>query len=523
MMKPQWYLKCDGMAKKDVDVVVDANCKKIEIIPKKYTAEWRRWLEKNRDWRISRKLWWGHRVPAWYVTLEDDINQEFGAYADYWVVRIDEEEAGSEAEALSEANRIFGGGKQFQVTQDPDVLDTWFSSGIFPFGDVPFRNVYLHPMVRDAHGRKMSKSLGNVIDPLEVINGATLENLHKRLEEGNLDPNELVVAKEGQEKDFRNGIAQYGADALRFALVSYTDQYDKINLDIERVVGYIKWCKKLWNVIRFAMTYLGDNYVPPTSPLNLESLPFSCKWILSVLNKDAISKTVAALESYEFYDASVDSTAVNSWWKYQLCDVFIESIKPYFAGDDEKLKSERCAICDTLCICLDNGLRLLHQFMPYITEELWQRLPQNSPKNESIMIHEYPSTVMEWTNEEVEREMVLVNTILKSFRDVCAGLPPNERLERKPGLLVCKTGAVRDVIRSREFEISTFAMSTLGYSQKTPREIQEKNVEKLEKLRKQLNDIYTSIHNIFTKKMRELDKQHSTSPPISHQPEPSCQ
>ncbi|KAI3854995.1 hypothetical protein MKW92_049673 [Papaver armeniacum] len=579
MMKPQWYVKCNGMAKKALDAVVDENCKKIEIIPKQYTAEWRRWLENSRDWCISRQLWWGHRVPAWYVTLEDDINKEYGAYADHWVVGINEKEA------LSEANRIFAG-KQFQMgDQDPDVLDTWFSSGIFPLsalgwpddtadfrafypttvletghdilffwvarmvmlgmqlsGDVPFKKVYLHQMVRDAHGRKMSKSLGNVIDPLEVINGQPWKTSTKGWK------------RRWTSERLPKGIAECGADALRFALLSYTGQSDKINLDIKRVVRRRQWCNKLWNVIRFAMTNLGDNYVPPTSPLNLESLPFSCKWILSVLNK-AISKTVAALESYEFSDAS---KAVKSWWKSQLCDVFIEAIKPYFAGDDEKFKSERCAARDTLWICLDNGLRLLHPFMPYITEELWQRLPGTCPKKESIMISEYPSAVMEWTNKDVESDMVLVDKVVSSFSKVCAGLPPNERL----CLVVCKTADGRDVIRSREFEISTLSalssleiladnddaklstclvdvadehistyvhqlqgsslekllkqkdeiqkmldsmlkmMSTLGYLQKTPRQIQEKNVEKLDKLRKQLNDIYTSIHNIFTMKMQ---------------------
>ncbi|XP_026409220.1 valine--tRNA ligase, mitochondrial 1-like isoform X2 [Papaver somniferum] len=490
MIKPQWYVNCNGMAKQALDAVVDEKCKKIEIIPKQYTAEWKRWLVNIRDWCISRQLWWGHRVPAWYVALEDDQLQEYGVYADHWVVGRDEEEA------RSEATKKFVG-KKFQMIQDPDVLDTWFSSGLFPLsvlgwpdntadfrafyptsvletghdilffwvarmvmlgmqlsGDVPFRKVYLHPMIRDAHGRKMSKSLGNVIDPLEVINGVTLENLHKRLEEGNLDPNELVVAKEGQVKDFPNGIAECGADALRFALVSYTAQSDKINLDIQRVVGYRQWCNKLWNAIRFAMTKLGDNYIPPTK-LNPDSLPFSCKWILSVLNK-AISKTVTSLESYEFSDAS---TAVYSWWQFQLCDIFIEAIKPYFVGDD-KFNDERSAARDTLWICLDNGLRLLHPFMPYVTEELWQRLPQvagNRAKKESIMISEYPSVVKEWTNEAIENEMDLVETLVKSIRSIRADLPPNERLGRKPAFVVCRSDAVGDVIRSRELEISTLA------------------------------------------------------------------
>ncbi|OVA16157.1 Aminoacyl-tRNA synthetase [Macleaya cordata] len=491
MIKPQWFVSCNSMAKQALDAVMDDNHKKIEIIPKQYTAEWKRWLENIRDWCISRQLWWGHRIPAWYVTLDDDQLKEFGAYTDHWVVGRNEEEA------LSEANRIFGG-RKFQMAQDPDVLDTWFSSGLFPLsvlgwpdntddfrafyptavletghdilffwvarmvmlgmqlgGDVPFRKVYLHPMIRDAHGRKMSKSLGNVIDPLEVINGISLEGLHKRLESGNLDPKELVVAKQGQVADFPNGIAECGADALRFALVSYTAQSDKINLDIKRVVGYRQWCNKLWNAIRFAMSKLGDNYVPPTS-LVLESMPYSCKWILSVLNK-AISKTVSALESYEFSDAA---SAVYSWWQFQLCDIFIEAIKPYFAGDNPKFDRERSAARDTLWVCLDNGLRLLHPFMPFVTEELWQRLPRASgscAKKESIMISAYPSVVKEWTNEVIEYEMDLVESTVKSLRSLRSQLSPNERHERRPGFVVCRTDAMAEIIKSHELEIATLA------------------------------------------------------------------
>ncbi|KAG4395054.1 hypothetical protein GLYMA_20G155000v4 [Glycine max] len=210
-------------------------------------------------------------------------------------------------------------------------------------GDVPFTKIYLHPMVRDAHGRKMSKSLGNVVDPIEVINGISLEGLHKRLEAGNLDPKELAIAIEGQKKDFPNGIDECGVDALRFALVSYTAQSDKINLDIQRVVGYRQWCNKLWNAVRFAMSKLGDDYIPPAN-LIPDVLPFSCKWILSVLNK-TIFKTVKSLESFEFSQAT---TAVYSWWQYQLCDVFIEVIKPYFTGNDPKFASERRFAQDTL-------------------------------------------------------------------------------------------------------------------------------------------------------------------------------
>ncbi|KAL2250611.1 UNVERIFIED_CONTAM: Valine--tRNA ligase, mitochondrial 1 [Sesamum indicum] len=494
LIKPQWYVNCKSMAQQGLDAVMDDANPKIEIIPKQYVAEWKRWLENIRDWCISRQLWWGHRIPAWYAMLDDDDLKELGAYNNHWVVARNEEEA------KDEANRIFAG-KKFQLFQDPDVLDTWFSSGLFPLsvlgwpdetkdlrafyptsvletghdilffwvarmvmlgmklgGDVPFRKVYLHPMIRDAHGRKMSKSLGNVIDPLEVINGITLKDLHKRLEEGNLDPKELKTAKEGQAKDFPDGIPECGADALRFALVSYTAQSDKINLDIQRVVGYRQWCNKLWNAIRFAMSKLGDDYIPPAAIVP-DTMPFSCKWILSVLNK-AISKTVLCLDSYEFSDAA---TAVYSWWQFQLCDVFIEVIKPYFAGNDPTFAAERRYAQDTLWLCLDNGLRLLHPFMPFVTEELWQRLPSNkdSVRKESIVISGYPSTVeisdpsscyripsvhyviytygaqqstyyvdlVCWTNDAVELEMDTIESVVKSLRSLRSQLAPNERFE----------------------------------------------------------------------------------------------
>uniref|UniRef100_A0A1D1ZGU5 valine--tRNA ligase n=1 Tax=Anthurium amnicola TaxID=1678845 RepID=A0A1D1ZGU5_9ARAE len=480
------FVECNSMAEQALDAVMSED-RKIEIIPEQYAVEWKRWLENIRDWCISRQLWWGHQIPAWYVILDDDDLSEFGSHDDHWVVGRNEDEA------LLEAKKLYPG-KKFKIVQDPDVLDTWFSSGLFPLsvlgwpdntadfkafyptsvletghdilffwvarmvmlgmklgGDVPFKKVYLHPMIRDAHGRKMSKSLGNVIDPLEVINGISLEGLHKRLEEGNLDPKELTVAREGQRKDFPNGIPECGADALRFALVSYTAQSDRINLDIQRVVGYRQWCNKLWNAIRFAMSKLGDDYVPPEK-LVLESLPFSCKWILSVLNK-AISKTISSFESYDFSGAA---SAVYSWWQFELCDVFIEVIKPYFNSNGE-FEFSRTASRDTLWVCLDNGLRLLHPFMPFVTEELWQRLPQDlgsSSRKESILIAEYPSIVEAWTNNEVEDTMQIIEYAVKSLRSL---RPLGDKNERRPAFALCATDDVAKIVRNHGFEISTLA------------------------------------------------------------------
>ncbi|KAL5564254.1 hypothetical protein UlMin_027418 [Ulmus minor] len=341
LIKPQWYVNGSSMAKEGLDAMTDDKNGKIQIIPKQYLTDWKRQLQ------------WGHQVPAWYVILEDDDLKEIGAYNDHWVVARNKEKA---LVRISKASWIYTG-KNLKLEQDPNVLDTWFSSCLFPLfafyptsilktghdilffwvahmvmleiklgGNVPFGKVYLHPMIRDAHGRKMSKSLGNVVDLLEVIiNGISLEGLHKRLEEG-------------QKKDLSNGIDECGADALCFVLVSYTTQ----------------WCNKLWNAIRFSISKLGDDYVPSSNVIP-PVLPFSCQWILSILNK-AIEDTNQFLEDY-------------------LCDVFIEVIKPYFVGNDPKFASERSFAQDTLWLCLDYGMRLLHPFMPFVTEELWQRLP----------------------------------------------------------------------------------------------------------------------------------------------------
>ncbi|KAL6641285.1 hypothetical protein ACP70R_019466 [Stipagrostis hirtigluma subsp. patula] len=480
MMKPQWFVNCNTMAKEALDAV---KSKKVEIIPAQYEQEW---LENIRDWCISRQLWWGHRIPAWYVTLEDDKEKDMGSYSDHWII------ARNESDAILEAKQRYPG-KKYQLDQDSDVLDTWFSSGLFPLsvfgwpddttdlstfyptsvletgldilffwvarmvmmgiqlgGNVPFQKVYLHPIIRDAHGRKMSKSLGNVIDPVDVINGITLEDLQKKLEGGNLDSKELKTAKEGQERDFPSGIPECGTDALRFALISYTSQSDKINLDIKRVHGYRQWCNKLWNAIRFAMSKLGYQYTPPAT-VAVCSLPPICKWILSVLNK-AVGKIVSSLEAYKFSEAT---SSIYSWWQYQLCDVFIEAIKPYF-NESQEFEYARGASRDTLWVCLDTGLRLLHPFMPFITEELWQRLPR--PKEactkDSIMLSEYPSVVQEWTNDQIENEM---DTVLDTVTKLRSLRPTTDMHERRPAFLLCRNPEIAATVQCYQSQITTLA------------------------------------------------------------------
>jgi len=348
-------------------------------------------------------------------------------------------------------------------------LDTWFSSGLFPFstmgwpemtddleaffpgsvletghdilffwvarmvmmslgllGKLPFHTVYLHAMVRDAHGRKMSKSLGNVIDPLEVVEGISLDDLQKKLEEGNLPEKEVLKAKEGQRRDFPNGIPECGADALRFGLLAYTCQGRNVNLNINRVVGYRHFCNKIWNATRFGLTYFGEDF-RFGGLVDLRGLAWEDKWILSRLSVCA-EKSNTAFEQYEF--AAV-TTATYAFFQYELCDVYLELLKPRFYGEakDQSIVDDRKMAREVLYVCLDSAFRLMHPLLPYLTEELYQRLPPSETKCESITIAAYPTPVEAWRNTTIEAQMEVVAEIAKHFRSqkTSLGLLPNAR------------------------------------------------------------------------------------------------
>jgi valyl-tRNA synthetase len=434
-LKPQWWVNCKEMAHQAVHAV---KSRQLEITPKSSEKEWFHWLENPQDWCISRQLWWGHRIPAYLVRIEGESIDE--ADSKYWVSGRTEEEA------MQQAVKSFPG-KKFKLEQDPDVLDTWFSSGLWPFsihgwpdktkdldlfypaslletgcdilffwvarmvmmglkltGKVPFKKVFCHAMVRDAHGRKMSKSLGNVIDPVDVIEGITLEELGKRLEEGNLDSREIEKAKAGQKSDFPRGIPECGTDALRFALCAYTATGRDINLDIMRVEGYRKFCNKLWNATRFAMGKLPSdfkllsNYCPGSTDLS----PVE-KWILAKLNK-AAGEVNTHLSTMNFM---ATTTAMHQFWLYELCDVYLEACKALTTPSAQS----------TLYYCLDAGLRLLHPVMPFVTEELWQRLPRQATQPESIVVAEYPEYQSSW-EKNLNASELLFDHVLESARSV---------------------------------------------------------------------------------------------------------
>ncbi|KAI8144679.1 valyl-tRNA synthetase [Fennellomyces sp. T-0311] len=447
IMKPQWWVNCKGMADAAIKAVKDGELK---IAPKVSEGDWFRWLGNIQDWCISRQLWWGHRVPAYYVQFEGETSADYSDN-DRWVSGQDEAAAKIEAETKFP-------GKKFTLEQDPDVLDTWFSSGLWPFslmgwpdktddmakfypaslletgwdilffwvarmvmlgikltGQVPFSEVFCHAMIRDAHGRKMSKSLGNVIDPVDVIEGISLEGLHAKLLEGNLDPREVEKAKNGQKADYPKGIPQCGTDALRFALCAYTTGGRDINLDILRVEGYRKFCNKIWNATRFAMMKLGDDFKPnaDAKPTGNESL--ADKWILAKLNI-AARETNKALAERNFMGAT---SAVHQFWLYELCDVYIELIKPICDSKDESMAKQKRAAQDTLYTCLEGGLKLLHPFMPFVTEELYQRLARRpGDKVETIVKARYPVEEAMYADEASEKSFDDVFEVVKTLRSI---------------------------------------------------------------------------------------------------------
>jgi len=431
------------------------------------SATWYRWLDDCRDWCISRQLWWGHRIPAYFVVIEGQPRGEDLDEANWVVGR-------SEEEALAIAAERFGvPASSITLEQDEDVLDTWFSSGLFPFStlgwpdvespdfkafypnqlletghdilffwvarmvmmgleltdQLPFTEVYLHAMVRDKYGRKMSKSLGNVIDPMEVIMGCTLEQLHEKLRNGNLPAKEVKKAIKAQKDDYPDGIPECGADALRFGLLAYTLQGRDVNLDINRVVGYRQFCNKLWNATRFALSHLSaDKYTHTHHVADMAAhlasseaalLPHD-RWILSRLNA-ATTQANDAMKAYQF--ATVCST-LHHFWLHELCDVYLELIKPvlYESTDAEAQRMARW----TLYVCLDFGLRLLHPMMPYVTEELWQHLPGRGmphgdvPDPASIMLAPYPRPQPAWANAEVEGRLDGAMRIISAARHLRA-------------------------------------------------------------------------------------------------------
>ncbi|KAM9838315.1 valine--tRNA ligase, mitochondrial [Aulostomus maculatus] len=463
LLKEQWFVRCGEMAEKAIQAVDDGQ---LEILPHFYTKTWKNWLSNISDWCISRQLWWGHQIPAYKVELPQSAaaGQELGP--DQWVWGRNEEEARQRA-----AIKYGVKPEAIRLTQDPDVLDTWFSSGLFPFamlgwpqqtsdlqcfypnsiletgsdliffwvarmvmlgteltGQLPFKQVLLHSLVRDKYGRKMSKSLGNVIDPLDVIHGVSLERLQEKVVEGNLDPREQVVAAEAQRKDFPNGIPQCGTDALRFALCSHKMQGDDVSLSVAQVLSCRHFCNKMWQTLRFTLGALGDNTPPVGGLEEMEtSLSSMDRWICSRL----YSTQVQCEQAFQDYELHAVTAALRSFWVHSLCDIYLECVKPVLVrqggGNLVSEDSVRARLVSSAVLyhCVSVSLALLSPFMPFLTEELWQRLQPfrgGAAAQSSLVVQPYPhsSQLAHLHFPEEEKDFLLIQEVVQVARSLQA-------------------------------------------------------------------------------------------------------
>eukprot|EP00276_Gloeochaete_wittrockiana_P014611 CAMPEP_0184340888 /NCGR_PEP_ID=MMETSP1089-20130417/9525_1 /TAXON_ID=38269 ORGANISM="Gloeochaete wittrockiana, Strain SAG46.84" /NCGR_SAMPLE_ID=MMETSP1089 /ASSEMBLY_ACC=CAM_ASM_000445 /LENGTH=1079 /DNA_ID=CAMNT_0026668907 /DNA_START=48 /DNA_END=3285 /DNA_ORIENTATION=+ len=444
MIKPQWWVSCKDLAKRAADSVRSGE---LQLIPKTHEREWFRWLDNIQDWCISRQLWWGHRIPAYRPVIKGELQTE------EWIIKKSPEEA---LQAALAAHPDVSP-SDLTLDQDPDVLDTWFSSGLFPFsvfgwpdntpdlskfyptslletgqdilffwvarmvmmgqqltGKLPFDKVFLHAMVRDTFGRKMSKSKGNVINPIDVIEGATLEMLAKTLQNSNLPEHELKKAVEGQSKMFPDGISECGTDAMRFALCHFCGHGAEIHLNIPIVVTYRNFCNKLWNALRYSMGKWGDDFVAPASlePTGAESSIE--KWILSRLSF-CVEEVHRGFETFDF---SLPTTALHNFFLKELCQVYLEVIRPVVSTQEET-EAKKSAL-NTLYNCLEAGFRLLQPFMPFLTEELWQRLPRRPSDPVSICVALVPKPLPHLRNLLLESQFEASEEIVRVCRQMRA-------------------------------------------------------------------------------------------------------
>ncbi|KAL6908446.1 tRNA synthetases class I domain-containing protein [Trichoderma evansii] len=433
IMKPQWWVRMKELAEPALKAVRDG---KIKIRPESAEKSYYRWLEDINDWCISRQLWWGHRCPAYFAKIEGgsgDIPEE-----KLWFVGRTREEAEKKAQVALP-------GKTFTLEQDEDVLDTWFSSGLWPFstlgwpektldleklfptsvletgwdilffwiarmimlslrltGEVPFKEVYCHSLVRDSEGRKMSKSLGNVIDPLDVISGIKLEELHEKLNQGNLHPSEVQKAAKYQKSAFPDGIPECGADALRFTMINATTGGGDINLEVKIIHGYRKFCNKIFQATKYVLGSLPKDFVPSKTGA-VPGKTLAERWILHKMNQAAKEINIAIADR-EFSKSTI---IVYRYWYNELCDVYIENSKAIIRDGTEE---ERNSAIQTLYTALEGALTMIHPYMPFITEEMWQRMPRRpSDETKSIMVAKYPTynAILDDPASEAAYELVL--------------------------------------------------------------------------------------------------------------------
>ncbi|WP_449632023.1 valine--tRNA ligase [Rahnella aceris] len=447
MLTDQWYVRTAPLAKVAVEAVEQGD---IQFVPKQYENMYFSWMRDIQDWCISRQLWWGHRIPAWY-----------DAEGNVFVGR-------DEAEVRSENNL----GADVVLTQDEDVLDTWFSSGLWTFStlgwpaqtpdlkafhpssvvvsgfdiiffwiarmimmtmhfvkdengkpQVPFHTVYMTGLIRDDEGQKMSKSKGNVIDPLDMIDGISLEDLLEKRTGNMMQPQLAEKIRKRTEKQFPNGIEPHGTDALRFTLAALASTGRDINWDMKRLEGYRNFCNKLWNASRFVLMNTEDQ----DCGLNGGELELSLadRWILAEYNR-TVKSYREAMDNYRFDLAA--SILYEFTWN-QFCDWYLELTKPVMNGGNEaQLRGTR----HTLVEVLEGLLRLAHPIIPFITETIWQRVKSlKGITAETIMLQPFPEFDAAKADELALADLEWIKQAIIAIRNVRAemNLSPAKPLE----------------------------------------------------------------------------------------------
>jgi len=426
----QWYVKTQPLADEAIKAVEQGD---IKFVPQQYENMYFSWMRDIQDWCISRQLWWGHRIPAWY---DEDGNVYVGR---------------SEAD-VREINKL----GDRPLKQDNDVLDTWFSSGLWTFGtlgwpeetdflktfhptdvlvtgfdiiffwvarmimltlhfrkEIPFHTVYVHGLVRDSHGQKMSKSKGNVLDPIDLIDGIDLESLVAKRTAGMMVPHLREKIEKQTRKEFPEGLAAYGTDALRYTYYSLASTGRDIKFDVGRIEGFRNFCNKIWNASNYVLMNT-ENQDCGQDGSSDYALSLADRWIVSRLQQ--VEKAVA--EGIETYRLDLASQALYDFIWNEYCSWYLELSKPVL-WDDNASAAQKKGTRRTLVRVLETILRLAHPLMPFITEEIWQKVKGLAgAEGDTIMLAQYPEADDSLIDEQAIADLEWAQTVIVGVRNI---------------------------------------------------------------------------------------------------------
>ncbi|MPQ77080.1 valine--tRNA ligase [Hydrogenovibrio sp. JE_KL2] len=566
----QWYVAVEQLAKPAIDAVKNGD---IEFVPKNWENTYFEWMNNIQDWCISRQIWWGHRIPAWYFQLEDTLNlpviqssifvarseseakKQAMQLIETQIMRIQEELDNSPENADFYEKEIIKYKELSQnltLVQDNDVLDTWFSSALWTFstlgwpeqtpelekfhptsvlvtgfdiiffwvarmimmtlkftGQVPFKQVYVHGLVRDGEGQKMSKSKGNVLDPIDLIDGIDLESLVSKRTYGMMQPEKAAKIEKATRKQFADGIDAYGTDALRFTFASLASTGRDIRFDLNRCEGYRNFCNKLWNAARYVLMNT-EGYDTGVDEKAAYELSLADKWIVSRL-QEVEAEVARHIESYRF---DLAATALYEFTWNEYCDWYLELSKPILNSDDSSDEAKR-GTRRTLVRVLETLLRMLHPIIPFITEEIWQTVaPLAAKDGQTIMLQPYPLSDSSKIDAAAVAELEWVKHFIMGVRRIRSemNIAPSKQL---PVILTKLSATDEQWLENNHLYLSTLAklesITVLSDSEEAPESavalVGEMNIlipmaglidkeAELERLNKEINRLESDIQRL---------------------------